>query len=711
MSCRSHQVRLVLKGHATTFVACPFRVESSVWAETSITKCREENCRPRELTQLVATLQVLKAEPESVARSRTDMRTARTLEAVRRRRMMVLTAICLISLAVGWIFDKGNWLSHPAVLFFYVASMVCGGLYSTMRAVRDLWSGAINIDLLMICAAVGAAFVNEWPEGALLLFLFSLSNTLEEYILGRTRGAIEALMDLSPAVASVRRNGTDGYVPVEELQVGDILIVRPGERIAADAVVEIGRTTVDQSALTGESLPVDKEPGDSLLAGTLNQHGAIEVRVTQVAANSALARIVQLVEEAQSEKAQSQRFTDWFGARYTIAVLAAAILVLAVPVVLFGAEFDAALYRAMTFLVVASPCAVVISIPAAIMSAIASAARGGVLFKGGSHLEQAARIRAIAFDKTGTLTVGRPRLVAIEVVDGGSRDELLRLAASAEQLSEHPIASAVVEAAEERALLLEPAEDLQALVGRGLSARVGSRRIWVGRALLFIENARSIPTAITEAANQLAGDGKTVLFVGDDVNVLGVIAVADDLRSSSAAAIAQLRALGVEQMAILTGDHRLAADAIARRLGVACEADLLPDDKQRVIRQLRERYGSVAMVGDGINDAPSLALADLGISLGNIGTDVALETADVVLMADDLLQLPYAIALSRQAVRIIRQNLIFAFGVMVVLMIGTFAWKLPMPLAVVGHEGSTALVILNGLRTLAFPRPRMPALG
>jgi Cd2+/Zn2+-exporting ATPase len=638
-------------------------------------------------------------------RTRAAMQVARAQEAVARRRMAALTTLCFLGWLLGLLGTTTGLLPQAVAVVLYAAAYLAGGFYSSVRALRELRLGFVTVDLLMITAAGGAATVGEWPEGAFLLFLFSLSNTLEQFVLGRTRRAIEALMDLSPEEAVVRRDGREHKIAVEELVADDTLIVRPGERIAADGVILVGQTSVDQSAMTGESMPVEKQVGDTVFAGTLNQRGAVEVRVRQPAGQTALARVVQLVEEAQSEKAQSQRVTDWFGARYTMAVLGAAALTLAVPMLFLHEPFGPAFYRAMTVLVVASPCAVVISIPAAILSAITSAARGGVLFKGGAHLERAARVRAIAFDKTGTLTVGRPRLVELRVVEGASPDEVLRLAAAAEQLSEHPLAHAVVEAAQSRGLEFEPASELEALVGRGIRARVGERSVWVGKAQLLAAHGHTIPPALADAAASHAADGHTILFVGDDRGVLGLLAVADTLRAGSDEAIRRLRTLGIEHQVILTGDNRVVAQAIAQRLGLDFEAELLPEDKLRTIRRLADQYGVVAMVGDGINDSPSLAAASLGVSLGGAGTDVALETADVVLMADDLRQLPYAIALARQANRIILQNLIFAFLVMILLLLATFVGSLRLPFAVVGHEGSTALVILNGLRLLAFPRP------
>jgi Zn2+/Cd2+-exporting ATPase len=641
-------------------------------------------------------------------RSQATRRPDRTEEARDLRRMAGLTGVCFAAWLLGLAGEFTGLLVGPPVLAVYLVAYIAGGSSSAVRALRELRAGSVGVDLLMVVAALGAATVGEWPEGAFLLFLFSLSNTLERYVLGRTRRAIEALLELSPDEAVVRRDGAEQRIPVAELRPGDVLIVRPAERIAADGVIVSGSTAVDQSAMTGESMPVERGVGDAVFAGTLNQQGAIEVEVASLAGESTLARVVRLVEQAQSEKAQSQRFTEWFGTRYTLCVLGLATLLLAVPVLLFAEPFGPAFYRAMTVLVAVSPCAVVISIPAAILTAITSAARGGVLFKGGAHLERAATLRAVAFDKTGTLTVGRPRLVDLRAAGAVEPDELLRLAAAAESLSEHPLAGAVVEAARDRGLELPAASDLEALIGRGVRARVGERWVWVGKREISAPQRCGFPEDLAGAADGWAAAGNTVLFVADDERVLGALAVADTLRPSAPEALDRLRALGIEHLVMLTGDNRAVAQAIAGRLGITFEAELLPEDKLRAVRRLRERYGAVAMVGDGINDAPSLAAASLGVSLGGTGTDVALETADVVLMADDLRQLPYAIALARQAGRVIRQNLVFAFAVIALLLAGTLFGSLRLPVAVLGHEGSTVLVILNGLRLLAFGRPSGP---
>lgn len=641
-------------------------------------------------------------EIESSPRTRQQLQDNWQAQDAERKRLAALTALCLMATLTAWAGEATAILPHGVVLALFAVAYFTGGFEATRRALADLRIGTLNIDLLMVLAALGAGSVGQWREGAVLLFLFSLSGTLEGFVLGRTRRAIAALMDLSPDMATVRRDGKELHLPVEEVQVDEIVFVRPGERIPIDGEVLQGRSSVDQSAMTGESAPVDKVPGSPVFAATLNGSGALEVRVTKIASQSTLARIIGLVEEAQSEKAPAERFTDWFGARYTIGVLAAAALAIVLPMVFFAVPFEAAFYRAMTLLVVASPCAVVISIPAAIMAAIAGAARRGVLFKGGAYLEEMARLNAIAFDKTGTLTVGHPQLVNLKAASGQDGDAMLALAASAESTSEHPLAKAVVEAARQKNLALLPAGEARAIVGRGLQAQVGERLVYIGKPDLWIERGLAIPAELQQAASEFSSLGQTTFFVGDEQSVLGVLSIADTLRSSAKPALRELKAQGIAHVTMLTGDNERVAEKIAGELGMGYKAGLLPQNKLDAIKQLKAEYGKVGMVGDGINDAPPLAGADLGISLGGTGTDVALETADVVLMSDDLRHLPYAVALARQTRRIILQNLVFAFGMMAVLIAGTFFASLRLPLAVLGHEGSTVLVILNGLRLLRF---------
>lgn len=605
----------------------------------------------------------------------------------------------------------GSNIQEPwYVLLAYAISFIAGGGRTLWEALSDLIHGEVNIDLLMILAALGAALLGDWPEGAVLLFLFSLSHALEHIIMGRTRGAITALMQLTPDEAMVIRQGQQQTIPVGQLVVGDRIVVRPSERIPADGVVLEGHTVVDQSPMTGESIPVERQVGDPVLAGTMNQHGAIEVEVSRIASETTLARMVDMVESAQSERAVSQQFTEWFGQKYTWIVLVGTAAVYLIGTYVLGDSVSNSFHRAMTALVAASPCAVVISIPSAILSAIASAARGGVLFKGGSHLEQTALLQAMAFDKTGTLTIGQPQLNGIYTAAGVSETELLTVAAGLESLSEHPLARAVTAAAGVRGIAIPDVEDVEAVIGHGVFGLVNGQRRWVGKLNWFEDTGIPCDSGLSQQATGLQSIGNTLIGVADEHRVLGILAVSDTLRPTAALAIQELRAMGIKSLRILSGDHQSVVAHIASQLGMEGEGQLLPGQKLQRLAIMKKEIGPVGMIGDGINDAPSLAGASVGFSLGGAGTDVALETADVVLMADDLRRLPYAIALARKSQQIVRQNLILAFGTMATLLLLTFVMVLPLPVAVLGHEGSTVIVILNGLRMLAFPKPRsLPA--
>ena len=617
-------------------------------------------------------------------------------------------ALCWAFLLAAVAIDHLTPAPHAVVLALYVLAYLAGGTFSAYAAVRDLVvDRTVNVDLLMVTAAIGAAIIGHWAEGAVLLGLFSSSNALEHHALGRTRRAVRALMELSPEVATVLRPEGERVVPVEELALGDVVLVRPGERVAVDGVVLSGETTIDQSAITGESLPVGKRVGDAVFAGTINGYGAVRIRVDRLHRESTLARIVAIVEAAQEQKSRTQRFTDAFEGRYAVGVIAAAALLAVIPPLLLGRAWDASFYRAMTLLVVASPCALVISTPASTLAALANAARNGILFKGSNHLEDAGAVEIVAFDKTGTLTVGRPALTDVVALDPGSgwdEDAVLRRAASAERLSEHHLAVAIAAAATERGLRLDEAVAFRAIPGKGIVARVAGEEVAIGNEALFAELGVAVGGVARAAADRLRAEGKTAMLVGDGEAVRGILAVADTVRPSAAGVVAGLKRLGIGRVVMLTGDDDRVARAIAAEVGVdEVHAGLLPEEKLVVVRELMGR-GSVAMIGDGVNDAPALATATLGVAMGGAGTDVALETADVVLMADDLGKLPYAIALSRRARRTIRQNLAFSLAVIAVLVGAALTVGIPLPLGVVGHEGSTVIVVLNGLRLLRSPR-------
>ncbi len=644
---------------------------------------------PAELSQVEETFVKAPApQPKGIPRDRLEI---------------VLTAVNAVTMLVAFLASRFGFLPAEGIAVLWVIAYAAGGYYGLFDGLSVLRERRIDVNLLMILAALGAAYVGNPFEGAMLLFLFSLSNTLQTFAMGRSRKAIEKLLDLRPRVATVRRGSRLVTLPVEKLLLGDIVMVHPGERFPIDGEVMSGASAVDQSTITGESVPVQKETGDEVFASTVNGNGALEIRVTRLAQDTTLAKIVQMVEDAQSNKAQTQRMLDSFEQVYAILVLAGSILLILIPWLLLKQPFSPTFYRAMTWLVVASPCALVISTPASILSAIANGARRGVLFKGGAHLEQTAGLKVVAFDKTGTLTTGTPTVVALRTFDGISEQDLLRLAGAAEARSEHPLASAVVKAAETHSLALPTATEFQAIPGQGVEANVDGRTLWIGNERLFNERRIRVPSDILVQVREMENAGQTAMMVNADGQWLGIIGVADTLRSDAAQIVSGLKALGVEKVVMLTGDNERVAASVAERAGVdEFHAGLLPQDKVHLLKVLKQKYGPTTMVGDGVNDAPALATADGGIAMGGAGTDVALETADVVLMADDLRHLPYAIGLARQARRVVWQNLTFALTVIVILVAAAFGAHLPLPLGVVGHEGSTVLVVLNGLRLLAY---------
>jgi Cd2+/Zn2+-exporting ATPase len=631
------------------------------------------------------------------------------------RSMIVLTLVSLVGTAAGVVVERIVGPENTASHVLYAAAAVSGGWFAARSTFDALRRFKFDVNLLMMIAAVGAAATGAIFEAAVLMFLFSLSNTLEVYTMGRTRRALQALMELRPARALVRRDGAEIEVEVESVRVGETVIVKPGEAFGVDGTVALGTSLVDQSTLTGESVPIEKQVGDKVFAGTLNQHGALEIVTTRAAANSALARIVTLVREAQEQKSHTEEVAEWVGRYYTIVVIVAAALMLGLSLFVFHLPWkgtDGALYRAMTLLVVASPCALVIATPATVLSAIANAARNGILFKGGRFIEALGRIRVIAFDKTGTLTHGRFEVTDVVTVEGVTEEQLLALAAAAEKRSPHPLAQAVVRAAEARKVAFTPSEQMVNHLGKGLVATHAGVTTEVGTPELFAALGIAPPAAALAKVAEFAEDAKTAMIVHQGA-AWGVIAAADQVRPASAATVSELRKLGIRRMAVLSGDNEQTVEAIARRTGVDEQhGRLLPEDKVRVIADLERAHGPVAMLGDGVNDAPALARASVGIAMGGIGSDAAMESADVVLMSDDLTALPYALKLAQRANRVVIQNLVIATGVMLALVAWVFAGQylplgqLKLPVAVSGHEGSTVVVILNGLRLLVGSRVR-----
>lgn len=621
-----------------------------------------------------------------------------------------LAGISGVALAAGALAEFTQLLPGNLALPFYLVAYATGGYHGLKETIKDLLEFRINIDFLMIAAAAGAAFLGQWTEGAILLFLFSLSGALEGMALDKSRNAIQSILKLRPS-EGLRRNedGSEELVPIGELKIGDTVIVKPGEHIPIDGEVIEGITTVDQAAITGESIPVTKEKGDEVFAATQNKNGVIAIRVTRYAQDTTVAKIITMVEQAQGSRAKTQRFLDTFEPRYAVGVISAVLLLIIIPWLILGHDFDPVFYRAMTVLVVASPCALIISTPASIISAIANGARNGILFKGGIHVEQAAGIDVIAFDKTGTLTQGEPRvtdMIALDetgdklIEEGDAVRNLLEIAAGCELHSEHHLADAIVQKSTEMNVEPAPAENVQAVPGRGVRATLNGKSVAVGNNILFEEVIPGWSSRLLEKAQSLRESGKTVVYVTLDEQPVGLIALADRVRPEAKASIRILREMGARKITMLTGDHYGVANVIAEELGIDdVYADLLPGQKADKIEELKKE-GTVAMVGDGVNDAPALAVSDLGIAMGAAGTDVALETADIVLMGDDLTRLPYLLWLSRKSGRVVWQNIIFSLAVIVLLLFGVFLVELPLTLGVVAHEGSTLLVVLNGLRLL-----------
>ena len=627
----------------------------------------------------------------------------------------ILSGLCVV---LGWGLDTFTEVTEWVPLALYLGGYVFGGYYTLREAIDSVRAGRFEIDFLMLVAAAGAAALGEWLEGSLLLFLFSLGHALEHYAMGRARRAIEALGELAPATARVRRDGTEQEVPVEALRVGDLVVVRPDERIPADGFVVEGTSAVNQAPVTGESVPVDKQPvadRDAALAapgelppehrvfaGTLNGSSALRIVVTKRATESTLARVVQLVTEAETERSPTQRFTDRFERVFVPAVLALVGLLLFAWVVV-DETFAESFYRAMAVLVAASPCALAIATPSAVLSGVARAGRGGVLVKGGGPLEALGTLDAIAFDKTGTLTEGEPRVTDIVPADGATEADLVATVVAVERLSEHPLARAVVRDLGPRSTEALVARDLESVTGFGVRAVIDGAPVLVGKPALFEQDGGdALPATLLETDRQLKTDGRSTMLVRRGDQLLGVIGLMDTPRSSARDVIARLHALGIRRTIMISGDAQPVADAVAKAVGLdEARGDLLPEDKVAAIKALRAEAGQVAMIGDGVNDAPALANATVGIAMGAAGSDVALETADVALMADDLSKLPFAVGLSRKTRGIIRQNLWMSLG-MVAFLVPATIFGLGIGPAVALHEGSTLVVVFNALRLLAY---------
>ncbi|WP_018131873.1 heavy metal translocating P-type ATPase [Effusibacillus pohliae] len=611
-------------------------------------------------------------------------------------RKSITTGVSLLALLIGFTVAANDMLSKT----FLLISIAAGGYSVAMKGVRNLFRLNFDMNVLMTIAIVGALLIGEWREAAVVAFLFSISETLESYSMEKARHSIRSLMDIAPKEATVLRHGQEIRTPVEELAVGDVILVRPGEKIAIDGEIIDGTSSINEAAITGESMSVDKTVGDRVYAGTLNQQGAIRVRVTKLVEDTTIAKIIHLVEEAQNERAPAQAFVDKFAKYYTPSVMALSVLIASVPPLFFGGNWSRWIYEALALLVVACPCALVVSTPVAIVSAIGAAAKNGVLIKGGIFLEEAGKLKAIAFDKTGTITKGEPAVTDIVALGDKSQTEILEIAAGIERLSEHPLAKAIVKKAEAEGQSPKAAEEFSAITGKGAWGTIEGETYYIGNPRLF-EELHGDVSAVRATISSLQDQGKTVMILGTKKEIIGLLAVADQVREQTVQAIRDLKKSGIDKTIMLTGDNNKTAAAIAKQVGVdEFHGELLPDNKLEKMKQLREQYGKVAMVGDGINDAPALASATVGIAMGGAGTDTALETADIALMADDLSKLPYTVRLGRNAIRVIKQNIAFALVTKLLAVLLVFPGWLTLWLAILADMGATILVTLNGIRLL-----------
>lgn len=618
-----------------------------------------------------------------------------------RRRQLILTTVSGLFALTG-LFLSFKGFPREITIPVYLVAMLAGGLrifYKGFLAAKGL---SLDMNTLMSIAVIGAAVIGEWGEAATVIFLFSLAQLLETYSLDRARNTLESLISLTPQEALVRRGQEEVLLPVNEVQMGDIIVVKPSEKIPLDGLVVEGYSTVNQSPITGESTPIEKYVGCEVFAGTINKEGVLEVKVNHLAKDTTLSRIIHLVEECQAQKAPYQNFVDRFSRIYTPIVIGIAFLVSTLPWALLGADFIPWLYKGLVFLVISCPCALVIATPVSLLSGITCAAQHGVLIKGGVHLEEAGKLKAIAFDKTGTLTKGVPEVIDVIPIDSLSHDELLRTAASVEARSEHHLAGAILRRARKEGLKPLEVSDYKAIPGQGAAARINGKSHYIGNLKFFRELGISTERA-DRLLSVLQSQGKTVMLISCEDKLLGTITVADDVRSVSKPTLAALREKGIKKIVMLTGDNEGTAQAIARKLGVEeYMAELSPEDKVEAVRHLSRDYGKAAMVGDGVNDAPALAAATIGIAMGTAGTDTALETADIALMADDLTKIPFALGLSRQTLRVIKQNIVFAIGLKGLFMGLATMGMATLWMAVGADMGASLLVIFNGLRLLRY---------
>lgn len=623
-----------------------------------------------------------------------------TKEPFVKRNWNLLVSLFLIILALGSQVVNGEDALLTEGLF--ILAIIIGGFSLFKEGFSDLLKLNFSMESLMTIAIIGAAIIGEWTEGSIVVILFAISEALERFSMDKARQSIRSLMDIAPKEALIRRNNVEQMINVSKIEVGDIMIIKPGQKIAMDGQVIKGHSSVNQAAITGESVPIEKNINDDIFAGTINEEGALEVKVTKHVNDTTIAKIIHLVEEAQGERAPAQAFVDKFAKYYTPTIMVIAALIVIVPPLFFNGDWNTWLYQGLSLLVVGCPCSLVISTPVSIVSAIGNSAKNGVLVKGGIYLEEIGGLKAIAFDKTGTLTKGTPTVTDFTTVDSKDEEKYFSIITALESYSQHPLASAILKEADNRAISYKSVvvDEFTSITGKGIQGNIEGITYLVGSPKLF-ESILTDNSKIIENYQRLQQQGKTAMLLGTDKQILAVIAVADELRESSKAVIEKLHDLGIEHTIMLTGDNATTAQSIGKQTGVTeIKGDLMPQDKLDYIKSLKETYGKVAMVGDGINDAPALAASTVGIAMGGAGTDTALETADVALMGDDLQKLPFIVKLSRQTLRIIKQNITFSLGIKLLALLLVVPGWLTLWIAILADMEATILVTLNGLRLM-----------
>lgn len=624
----------------------------------------------------------------------------RSKESFIKRNIALIISLGFILVAVISQLSLGE--DHLLTKALYILAIIIGGYDLFKEGFSDLIKLDFSMESLMTIAIIGAAFIGEWAEGSIVVILFAISEALERFSMDKARQSIRSLMDIAPKEALIRRNNVEQLISVDKIDIDDIMIIKPGQKIAMDGLVINGHSSVNQAAITGESVPVEKQLDDEVFAGTINEEGVLEVKVTKKVTDTTIAKIIHLVEEAQGERAPAQAFVDKFAKYYTPFIIIMALLIVVVPPLFFGGDWNKWLYQGLSILVVGCPCSLVISTPVSIVSAIGNAAKNGVLVKGGVYLEEIGHLRAIAFDKTGTLTKGKPVVTDFIATSSETDINYLSIISSLESLSQHPLASAILNEADKTNVDYKSIqiEDFQSITGKGLTGIHQNIRYYIGSPKLFSASVIE-ETAVKVQYRQFQEQGKTAMYFGTDEQILGVIAVADEVRDSSAAVISELHKLSIEHTIMLTGDNTKTAESIGKQLGVTeIKGDLMPQEKLDSIKALRTTYNKVAMVGDGINDAPALAASTVGIAMGGAGTDTALETADVALMGDDLQKLPFIVRLSRQTLKVIKQNITFSLGIKLLALLLVIPGWLTLWIAIVADMGATLLVTLNGLRLM-----------